>query len=155
MDEDEKVARAAPMATESDDEEDMPDYRVLSTLSQRHIAGSTSTDTATPFIPKRGEKDFEPTGFGGQSKILEQSRAALFTAISLPRAHSRYVIFFLFSYLQQILVHRNMGPRIPARVCAHAAWTILCTCGRVRAPCMWGQDNHTFGAFPGRGRVPY
>ena len=71
-------------AHESDDEDEMPDYRVLSAMTKRHKAG---TD-ATPTIPKRGEKDFEPTGFGGQSKLLEQSRAALFGAIALDRTHS-------------------------------------------------------------------
>ncbi|WFD35828.1 tRNA-splicing endonuclease subunit sen54 [Malassezia cuniculi] len=69
---------------ESDDEDEMPDYRVLSAMTKRHTAGSE----ATPSIPKRGEKDFEPTGFGGQAKLLDQSRAALFGAISLERAHS-------------------------------------------------------------------
>lgn len=69
---------------ESDGEEDMPDYRVLAALAQRHKAGAGDA----PSIPKRGEKDFEPTGFGGQNKALGQSRAALFSAISTERAHS-------------------------------------------------------------------
>ncbi|WFD01346.1 tRNA-splicing endonuclease subunit sen54 [Malassezia obtusa] len=68
---------------ESDGEEDMPDYRVLAALAQRHKPGAEA-----PVIPKRGEKDFEPTGFGGQSKALALSRDALFSAIRTERAHS-------------------------------------------------------------------
>lgn len=68
---------------ESDGEEDMPDYRVLAALAQRHKPG-----VEAPTIPKRGEKDFEPTGFGGQSKALALSRDALFAAIRTERAHS-------------------------------------------------------------------
>ena len=67
----------------SDAEEDMPDYRVLAALAQRHKPGAEA-----PVIPKRGEKDFEPTGFGGQSKALALSRDALFSAIRTERAHS-------------------------------------------------------------------
>ena len=90
MDEDEKVARPEPRPGDSDEEEDMPDYRVLSALSKKQLsAGSASVDAPAPSIPKRGEKDFEPTGFGGQVKALDESRNALFTTISLPRAHSR------------------------------------------------------------------
>lgn len=67
----------------------MPDYGVLSSLSKRHLSAGLSADTPAPSIPKRGEKDFEPTGFGGQAKVLEKSREALFSTVSLPRAHSR------------------------------------------------------------------
>ena len=69
--EDDKVARATPAQGDSDEEEDMPDYRVLSALSSKHLsAGGMSTDASAPSIPKRGEKDFEPTGFGGQTLSL-------------------------------------------------------------------------------------
>lgn len=77
-------SRGGAAELESDNEDEMPDYRVLSAMTKRHVAGSDTVQS----IPKRGEKDFEPTGFGGQSKMLEQSRAALFGAISLERAHS-------------------------------------------------------------------
>ncbi|PWN38718.1 hypothetical protein IE81DRAFT_350808 [Ceraceosorus guamensis] len=39
-------------------------------------------DSASAFIPKRGEKDFEPTGFGGQRRALERSRNNMLLAIS-------------------------------------------------------------------------
>ncbi|WFC98821.1 tRNA-splicing endonuclease subunit sen54 [Malassezia yamatoensis] len=68
---------------DSDGEEDMPDYRVLAALTQRHKPGAEA-----PVIPKRGEKDFEPTGFGGQTKALSLSRDALFSALRTDRAHS-------------------------------------------------------------------
>ena len=39
-------------------------------------------------IPKRGEKDFEPHHTNLQANILEQSRAAMHTALSFQRAHA-------------------------------------------------------------------
>ena len=72
----------------SDSEEDMPDYGVLSKIAQRRPHADAG-DAPAPAIPKRGEKDFEPTGFGGQAKLLDKSRSALFSAISTQRAHSR------------------------------------------------------------------
>jgi tRNA-splicing endonuclease subunit Sen54 len=44
-------------------------------------SGATSAVQAV-IIPKRGEKDFEPTGFGGQAKLLERSRQAMYQAVS-------------------------------------------------------------------------
>lgn len=112
MEEDEKVARTAPVPGDSDDEEDMPDYRVLSVLSSKHLtAGGMSADAPAPSIPKRGEKDFEPTGFGGQTKVLEQSRHALFTTISLPRAHSSKTLCTATwdPHFQRAFVHVQRG----------------------------------------------
>ncbi|WFD18860.1 hypothetical protein MCAP1_001072 [Malassezia caprae] len=63
MDEDDKVAQAKRPAGDSDEEEDMPDYSVLSALSKRHLSAILPADAPAPSIPKRGEKDFEPTGF--------------------------------------------------------------------------------------------
>ncbi|GAC98300.1 tRNA-splicing endonuclease subunit sen54 [Pseudozyma hubeiensis SY62] len=66
-------------AEDSDNEDEAPDYlRLLSTLNSKSKTSSTSGIV----IPKRGEKDFEPTGFGGQSKLLERSREAMFQAVS-------------------------------------------------------------------------
>ena len=110
--EDDKVARATPAQGDSDEEEDMPDYRVLSALSSKHLsAGGMSTDASAPSIPKRGEKDFEPTGFGGQTKVLEQSRHALFTTISLPRAHSSKTLCTATwdPHFQRAFVHAQRG----------------------------------------------
>ncbi|PWN49774.1 hypothetical protein IE53DRAFT_411384 [Violaceomyces palustris] len=61
--------------SDSEAEDEMPDYLRIASLTSK----SSSTST---FIPKRGEKDFEPTGFGGQSKLLQRSREAMFSAIS-------------------------------------------------------------------------
>ncbi|KAJ9475275.1 tRNA-splicing endonuclease subunit SEN54 [Pseudozyma hubeiensis] len=66
-------------AEDSDNEDEAPDYlRLLSTLNSKSKTSSTSGIV----IPKRGEKDFEPTGFGGQSKLLDRSREAMFQAVS-------------------------------------------------------------------------
>ncbi|WFD17255.1 tRNA-splicing endonuclease subunit sen54 [Malassezia arunalokei] len=112
MEEDDKVARASPAQGDSDEEEDMPDYRVLSALSSKHLTtAGMSTDASAPSIPKRGEKDFEPTGFGGQIKVLEQSRHALFTTISLPRAHSSKTLCTATwdPHFQRAFVHAQRG----------------------------------------------
>ncbi|WFD07875.1 tRNA-splicing endonuclease subunit sen54 [Malassezia vespertilionis] len=78
-------ANAPHPESEEEEEEDMPDYRVLASIAQKYKTGSLAE---APIIPKRGEKDFEPTGFGGQSKVLAQSRDALFHALSARHAHS-------------------------------------------------------------------
>lgn len=68
------------VADDSDAEDEAPDYlRLLSTL---HPKTKSASNASGIVIPKRGEKDFEPTGFGGQSKLLERSREAMFTAVS-------------------------------------------------------------------------
>lgn len=60
----------------SDGEDEVPDYLRLMSLTSK--SGSASAGV----IPKRGEKDFEPTGFGGQTKLLEKSREAMYQAVS-------------------------------------------------------------------------
>ncbi|PWY96953.1 hypothetical protein BCV70DRAFT_203296 [Testicularia cyperi] len=61
---------------DSDDgEEEAPDYLRLLSMTSKSTSGSN-------IIPKRGEKDFEPTGFGGQAKLLERSRQAMYQAVS-------------------------------------------------------------------------
>ena len=57
----------------------MPDYLRLMQLTAK---GKGKGKDGEVKIPKRGEKDFEPTGFGGESKLLEQSRQAMIAAIS-------------------------------------------------------------------------
>ncbi|SNX87688.1 uncharacterized protein MEPE_06398 [Melanopsichium pennsylvanicum] len=72
-------------ADDSADEDEAPDYlRLLSTLNPKSKSTSTSNSSSAAgiVIPKRGEKDFEPTGFGGQAKLLERSREAMFQAVS-------------------------------------------------------------------------
>lgn len=53
-------------------------------ICRRNNKSGAATDDASSgsaFIPKRGEKDFEPTGHATQSGALSASRAALFSAI--------------------------------------------------------------------------
>lgn len=124
MDEDDKVAQAKRPIGDSDEEEDMPDYSVLSALSKRLLNAGLQADTPTPSIPKRGEKDFEPTGFGGQAKVLEQSREALFSTVSLPRLHSRYVP--MSAHGKQVTVDGYLGSRVPEGHCTYPARPVLC-----------------------------
>ena len=69
---------------DSDGEDEAPDYlRLLSSLNPKSNSSSSAAGpSAGIVIPKRGEKDFEPTGFGGQAKLLERSREAMFQAVS-------------------------------------------------------------------------
>lgn len=95
------AGRSAPGASqgvqapnEEDEEDDMPDYSTLEALldaragkasgaSGKSASGSGGKDEeAAAFLPKRGEKDFEPTGFAGQAKALARSRATMYRAIS-------------------------------------------------------------------------
>jgi len=57
-------------------------------------------------IPKRGDKQFEPTGQGEsslaketnlQQKVLERAREAMFTTLRAERTISRYASHFPFS----------------------------------------------------------
>ncbi|SJX65320.1 uncharacterized protein SRS1_15590 [Sporisorium reilianum f. sp. reilianum] len=76
------AAAASHAVDDSDGEDEAPDYlRLLSTLNPKSKAASAAT-AGDIVIPKRGEKDFEPTGFGGQAKLLERSREAMFHAVS-------------------------------------------------------------------------
>jgi tRNA-splicing endonuclease subunit Sen54 len=74
-------------ASDSGDEA-APDYSLISSLAakaQLRGLGSAEEVTIAPFIPKRGEKDFEPTGFEAQARALEKSRKAMFDVIRCER----------------------------------------------------------------------
>jgi tRNA-splicing endonuclease subunit Sen54 len=75
-------------ASDSGDE-DAPDYSQLSSLAakalQQGAASQSMEENIAPFIPKRGEKDFEPTGFEAQARALEKSRKAMFDVIRCER----------------------------------------------------------------------
>ena len=92
-DDDDAVAAAGAGSDDgaSDPEDDVPDYSQLLALAARarSSAAPPPGSAAAPFIPKRGEKDFEPTGFGAQQRALEKSRAAMREAISGERRIGR------------------------------------------------------------------
>ena len=55
-----------------------------------------------PVIPKRGEKDFEPTQGGGsglQRHNLERARSAMFDTLRSTRTISRCVHRFTYKYV--------------------------------------------------------
>ncbi|KAH9814240.1 hypothetical protein DFH28DRAFT_895417 [Melampsora americana] len=69
-------------------EEETPDWQLLSKFIK---STKTTGPSVEAFIPRRGEKDFEPieAHAGAQSKALAKSREALFTALSAGiRGHS-------------------------------------------------------------------
>jgi tRNA-splicing endonuclease subunit Sen54 len=71
-------------------DEATPDYSLISSLAAKAQQRGLSSDVANeetmaPFIPKRGEKDFEPTGFEAQARALEKSRKAMFDVIRCER----------------------------------------------------------------------
>ncbi|EFP81648.2 uncharacterized protein PGTG_07897 [Puccinia graminis f. sp. tritici CRL 75-36-700-3] len=79
-----------PVEEEDAVEEEAPDWRMLlkytKSLGAQSVGGNQE-----PFIPRRGEKDFEPTEALAptQTKALQESRQALFTALSAGiRGHS-------------------------------------------------------------------
>ncbi|THH03352.1 hypothetical protein EW145_g6327 [Phellinidium pouzarii] len=72
-------------AQSSDEDDGGPDWTKLSAMA-------SASDVNKPFIPKRGEKEFEPSGEAGtslQQHKLEQMRAAMFSALDVERTVSR------------------------------------------------------------------
>lgn len=81
----------ASLSDDSDDE--VADFRALLPQLLKEKNGRTggnpsSSSHSTGAIPKRGEKDFEPTGFKGQEKKLQESRQAMEMVISQERRTS-------------------------------------------------------------------
>lgn len=60
-----------------DIEDDVQDWKALNKLTKNSEA-----------LPKRGEKDFEPDGTSVQSSLLDDSRNAMYQALSYPRGHN-------------------------------------------------------------------
>lgn len=89
-----KTANGEGHGSDSEDEA-APDFGQLKALANRFQAKQSlfqddsqsfdASNQSTPFIPKRGDKDFEPTGFAGQKNALENSRKAMFDVISSQR----------------------------------------------------------------------
>ncbi|CUM52717.1 unnamed protein product [Debaryomyces tyrocola] len=59
-----------------DIEDDIQDWKALNKLTKN-----------SEVIPKRGEKDFEPDGTSVQNSLLDDSRNAMYQALSYPRGH--------------------------------------------------------------------
>lgn len=71
-------------------EEEAPDWRMLSKFT-KGLGSQAHGTPAEAFIPRRGEKDFEPVEAlaPAQLKVLQESRQALFAALSAGvRGHS-------------------------------------------------------------------
>ncbi|KZT65818.1 hypothetical protein DAEQUDRAFT_730993 [Daedalea quercina L-15889] len=71
-----------------------------------------SVSTARPFIPKRGEKDFEPTAAGGsglQRHVLDRSRHAMLEALSAPRTISSKSVSYAVWYPDIARAHVTMS----------------------------------------------
>ncbi|TIB00294.1 hypothetical protein E3P89_01611 [Wallemia ichthyophaga] len=83
MDQDEfKIAQNNSDDSDENDsaEDEVPDYRQLASFTNRK-----SKET---YIPRRGEKEFEPSGLKIQQKALDESRDAMFNAIDGVRQSS-------------------------------------------------------------------
>ncbi|UZJ57117.1 hypothetical protein CBS101457_006437 [Exobasidium rhododendri] len=102
-------------ASDSGDEA-APDYSLISSLAakaqERSILSTTGEVEITPFIPKRGEKDFEPTGFEAQERALEKSRKAMFDVIRCERiiASKNVSIATWEPSLNRAIVELSRGP---------------------------------------------
>ncbi|OQD90462.1 hypothetical protein PENANT_c001G05252 [Penicillium antarcticum] len=80
-DADEDVVQTPPTGqVEVDLSDETQDFRFLNHLN-------FISDTASPSIPKRGEKDFEPNPTEHQADVLSASRDAMHNALSFPRLH--------------------------------------------------------------------
>lgn len=98
------------------EDEAAPDFGQLAGLASRAIArqgisANEDTNPGSVFIPKRGEKDFEPTGFAGQSRALENSRKAMFEVISCQRViNSKTISIATWEpSLHRAVVHLSRG----------------------------------------------
>lgn len=61
------------------------------------LQGSKAHSAAKPVIPKRGEKDFEPTeGSGLQSHQLQRARTAMFDVLRATRSTTMYASTYNF-----------------------------------------------------------
>lgn len=83
---------AGAVSDDSDDE--VADFRMLLphlTVEEGKgkVDGCSLSPLAAGSIPKRGEKDFEPTGFRGQEKKLEESLRAMEIVIGQERRVTR------------------------------------------------------------------
>lgn len=87
----EEQPTAGAVSDDSDDE--VADFRMLlpQLIAEKNKNGSGSAGVSGGSIPKRGEKDFEPTGFRGQEKKLEESRRAMEMVIGQERRATRSV----------------------------------------------------------------
>ncbi|KAF3912284.1 hypothetical protein AA313_de0203550 [Arthrobotrys entomopaga] len=65
--------------TDIDLSDETQDFRFLAAITKKGGGGN---------IPKRGEKDFEPDGTNLQSSTLDDSRNAMFQALSVERSHT-------------------------------------------------------------------
>lgn len=72
-------------AASDDSDDEVADFRNLlpQLIAQRKDANAVGLGHGS--LPKRGEKDFEPTGFRGQEKKLEESRRAMQMVIGQER----------------------------------------------------------------------
>ncbi|KAE8215653.1 hypothetical protein CF327_g1080 [Tilletia walkeri] len=124
--------------SDSEDDDAAPDYRLLGKLLGNSTQskfdpsdggdsqpGSISRVRPTPealaalgdkkipaqaSLPKRGEKDFEPTGFKGQRNALDDSRAAMFAAVGSERRPSKSPSVATWDpILQRAIVHSFKG----------------------------------------------
>ncbi|CAI7568781.1 unnamed protein product [Penicillium pancosmium] len=83
-DKDEDAVRGTsvePTQVETDLSDETQDFRLLSHLN-------FLTDTSSPGLPKRGEKDFEPNPTQHQADVLSKSREAMHDALAHPRLHN-------------------------------------------------------------------
>ncbi|BGP19661.1 hypothetical protein JCM10213_004764 [Rhodosporidiobolus nylandii] len=105
MEDDRPIAARANVDTEEDAEDAVPDWSQFAAFKRKNADAETfaggSRSTLVPFIPKRGEKDFEPLAASSsfpansteatlsshQQHLLQSSRNALYTALSSGSRH--------------------------------------------------------------------
>jgi tRNA-splicing endonuclease subunit Sen54 len=89
--EDSTMADGEGGAPSDDSDDEVADFRNLlpQLLADKGASAGSDNGIQSISIPKRGEKDFEPTGFRGQERKLEESRRAMEMVISQSRRYGR------------------------------------------------------------------
>lgn len=115
VEEDNEGANAAGASgnVSDDSEDEVADFRMLLPQLLADKNAKTSGHGAAS-IPKRGEKDFEPTGFKGQERKLEESRRAMEMVISQQRRTGSKVLSRAtwYPHLNRAVVESHQGTTI-------------------------------------------
>lgn len=95
-----------PDPTETDLSDEPQDFRFLSQLAQ------STTITASQTLPRRGEKDFEQHGTQSQASVLDTSRHAMHTALSVARTHNPKALIIAHYHPDDrtTIIERPRGP---------------------------------------------
>ncbi|CAO1629302.1 unnamed protein product [Parajaminaea phylloscopi] len=117
-------------AASDDSDDEVADFRMLLPHLIADKNQAKGNGLAAGAIPKRGEKDFEPTGFRGQEKKLEESRRAMEMVIGQERRAT-----------SKSLSTATWDPQLGRAVVEVSRGTIMSTLGLTRRAPITAQDS--------------